>query len=56
MLEEFSTISSDAEEILNSMFEVETETSDMNKDTNTEKMVDDLLDEVIGNIPEEDDD
>ena len=56
LLEEFSTLSSDAEEILNGMFEGETETSDMNKDTNTEKMVDDLLDEVIGNIPEEDDD
>ena len=53
LLEEFSTLSSDAEEILNAMFEVEPETSDMNKETSTEKIVNELLYEVIGNISED---
>ena len=56
LLEEFSKLSSEAEEILNSIFEVEPEASDQDKETDTEKIVDELLDEVISNISEADDD
>ena len=53
LLEEFSTLSSDAEKIHNSMFEVENEATDIDRETNTEEMVDELLEEVIDNIPDQ---
>ena len=53
MLEEFSTLSCDAEKILNVMFEVENEATDIDRETNTEDMLDELLEEVIDNIPEQ---
>ena len=53
LLEEFSKLSSDAERILNDMFEVEDKTNETDREVNTEEMMDELLGEVIDNIPEQ---
>ena len=53
LLEEFSKLSSDAENILDDMFEVEEKTTETDREANTEEMMDELLGEVIDSIPEQ---